>query len=69
MVLFPRPDHRDQLLSTTLKPFKRHNVFVGGSVLDNKYELQHLFGSKPKWAVWSDQELQDLFGQDQTEPL
>jgi hypothetical protein len=53
---------RDWLLSTTLEPFKRRNVFVGGNVLDNKYELQHLFGSKPRWTIWSDQELQNLLG-------
>jgi hypothetical protein len=41
---------------------KRRNIFVGGSVLDNKYELQSLFGSKPKWVIWSDWELQDLLG-------
>jgi hypothetical protein len=59
---YPQPSQRDWLLSTTPEPFKRHNIFVGGSVLDNKYELEHLFGSKPKWTVWSDQELQDLLG-------
>jgi hypothetical protein len=54
----PQQSQRDWLLSTTPESFKRRNIFVGGSVLDNKYELQHLFGSKPKWAMWSDQELQ-----------
>ena len=30
-------------------------------VLDNKYELRELFGStKPKWEMWSDEELQRL---------
>jgi hypothetical protein len=48
------------LLSTTPEPFKRRNIFVGGSVLDNKYELQHTFDTKPRWAMWSDQELQSL---------
>ena len=57
---YPQLSQRDWLLSTTPEPFKRRNIFVGGSVLDNKYELQHLFGSKPKWAIWSDQELQNL---------
>ena len=56
----PQLSQRDWLLSTTPEPFKRRNIFVGGSVLDNKYELQHLFGSKPKWAMWSDEELRDL---------
>jgi hypothetical protein len=31
-----------------------------GSVLDNKYELRQLFGSKPRWAVWSEQDLKNL---------
>src|SRR6266849_4968509 len=61
---YPQPSQRDWLLSTTPGPFKRRNIFVGGSVLDNKYELQSLFGSKPKWAIWSDQELHDLLGSD-----
>lgn len=51
---------RDWLILTTPEPFKRRNIFIGGSVLDNKYELQHLFGSKPRWTTWSDQELQNL---------
>ena len=55
---------RDWLLSTTPEPFKRRNVFVGGNVLDNKYELQHLFGAKPRWTIWSDQELQNLLKSD-----
>jgi hypothetical protein len=38
--------------------FKRRNIFVGDSVLDNKYELKDVFGSKPKWAGWTDEELQ-----------
>ena len=59
---YPQPFQRDWLLSTTFESFKRRNIFVGGSTLDNKYELQHQFDSKPKWAIWSDQELQDLLG-------
>lgn len=51
---------RDRLLATTPEPFRRRNIFVGGSVLDNKYELQHTFGLKPKWSLWSDQDLQNL---------
>jgi len=58
---------RDWLLSTTPEPFKRHNVFVGGSVLDNKYELERIYGSKPRWTIWSDQELQDLLGSNRDE--
>jgi hypothetical protein len=50
------------LLSTTPEPFKRRNIFVGGSVLDNKYELQHPFASKSRWSTWSDQDLQNLAG-------
>ena len=57
---YSQPSQRDWLLSTTPEPFKRRNIFVGGSVLDNKYELQHLFSTKPKWAMWSDQELRKL---------
>jgi len=57
---FPQLSQRDWLLSTTPEPFKRRNIFVGGSVLDNKYELQHTFDTKPRWSIWSDQELQSL---------
>ena len=55
-----QPSQRDWLLSTTPEPFQRRKVFVGGGVLDNKYELQQIYGSKPKWTVWSDEELQRL---------
>ena len=60
----PQLSQREWLLSSTPEPFKRRNIFVGGGVLDNKYELKDLlgFGSKPKWAIWTDQELQDLLG-------
>jgi hypothetical protein len=51
---------RDWLILTTPESFKRRNIFVGGSVLDNKYEIQRLFPSKPRWTMWSDQELQNL---------
>jgi hypothetical protein len=51
---------QETLLSTTPEPFRRRNVFVSGSVLDNKYELRHTFGAKPRWSLWSDQDLQKL---------
>ena len=57
---YPQPSQRDWLLSTTPEPFQRHNVFVGGSVLDNKYELRQQFGSKATWTAWTDEELQRL---------
>jgi hypothetical protein len=57
---YPQPSQRDWLLSTTPEPFKRRNIFVGGNVLDNKYELQRQCCTKPRWAIWSDRELQDL---------
>jgi hypothetical protein len=60
----PELAQHDRWLSATPEPFKRHNVFVGGSVLDNKYELEKIYSAKPRWTVWSDQELKDLFGQD-----
>lgn len=50
----------DWLQATTPEPFRRRNIFPGGSVLDNKYELQNIFGSKPRWSIWSDQDLQSL---------
>ena len=55
-----QPSQRDWLLATTPEAFKRRNIFIGGSVLDNKYELHQMFGSKPRWTPWSDQELQHL---------
>ncbi len=51
---------REWLLLTTPEPFRRRNIFVGGSVLDNKYELRHAFDSKPRWTIWSDEDLQHL---------
>ncbi|HEU5381426.1 MAG TPA: hypothetical protein VFV38_38880 [Ktedonobacteraceae bacterium] len=52
---------QDWLLTTTPEPFQRRNIFVGGNVLDNKYELQHTFSSsKPRWSIWSHGELQQL---------
>ena len=57
---YPQLSQRDWLLRTTPDSFKRRNIFVGGSVLDNKYELQQMFGSKSRWTPWSEQELQNL---------
>lgn len=51
---------KESLHSLTPEPFRRRNIFVSGSVLDNKYELQATFGSKPKWEVWSEEELRQL---------
>ena len=56
---YPQPSQREWLLTTTPEPFKRHNVFVGRSVLDNKYELRQ-FESKLRWEVLSDEFLQKL---------
>jgi hypothetical protein len=55
-----QPSQRDWLLATTPKTFQRRNIFIGGNVLDNKYELHQLFGSKPRWTLWSEEELQNL---------
>src|SRR6266700_1686373 len=55
-----QPSQRDWLLATTPEAFKCRNIFIGGSVLDNKYELHQMFGSKPRWTPWSEQELQHL---------
>ena len=57
---YSQASQRDWLIKTTPEPFKRRNIFVGGNVLDNKYELRHLFGSRPGWTPWSDEELQNL---------
>jgi len=58
---YSQASQRDWLVLTTPEPFKRRNIFISGSVLDNKYELQRMYGSKPRWTTWSDQELHDLF--------
>jgi hypothetical protein len=50
----------DPFHSPTPEPFRRRNIFVGESVLDNKYALQQFFGPKPRWEMWSDEELQHL---------
>ena len=57
---YPQTSQRDWLLTTTPESFKRHNVFVGGNVLDNKYELKKTFDAKPAWKSWLDEELQHL---------
>lgn len=57
---YPQPSQREWLRATTPDSFQRHNVFVGGSVLDNKYELRQQLGSKAKWTAWTDEELQRL---------
>jgi len=56
---------REWLLLTTPEPFRQRNIFVGGSVLDNKYELRSTFDAKPRWTIWSDQDLQHLAASDE----
>ncbi|GHO44844.1 hypothetical protein [Ktedonospora formicarum] len=55
---YPDQAERAWLLSTTPEPFKRRNVFVGGTVLDNKYELKQMFDITPiqRRNVWTPQE-------------
>ena len=55
-----QPSQHDWLRTTTPEPFQRRNIFVERNVLDNKYELQQMFGAKPRWTLWSEQELQHL---------
>jgi hypothetical protein len=55
---YPQLSQREWLLSTTPESYKRRNIFVGDNVLDNKYELKKIFGSKPKWTIWSNEELE-----------
>jgi|SRR5450432_411743 hypothetical protein len=57
---FSQPSQRDWLLATTPEAFRRRNIFIGGSILDNKYELHQTFNAKPGWTLWSDQELRNL---------
>lgn len=56
----PKLSQHDWLRSTTPEPFKKRNIFVGSSILDNKYELQQTSHPKPRWSIWSDQEIQKL---------
>lgn len=60
-----QPSQRDWLLATTPEAFQRRNIFIGGSILDNKYEFRQRFESKPKWDLWSDQELAHLTASNQ----
>ena len=53
-----QPELREWQLTTTPEPFKRRNIFVGGNVLDNKYELKKQFKARPAWMIWSEEELQ-----------
>jgi hypothetical protein len=64
----PQLSQRDWLLATTPEPFKRRNIFVGGSVLDNKYELQQISKPKPRWSIWSEQDLQNLVASEKLWP-
>jgi hypothetical protein len=57
---FAPMSQKDPFHSPTPEPFRQRNIFVGASVLDNKYELQQIFDSKPRWEMWSDEELQHL---------
>ena len=41
----------DPFHSPTPGPFRRRDIFVEENVLDNKYELHRLFGSKPRWEM------------------
>ena len=52
-----QPEQRAWLLSNTLEPYKRRNIFVGSNVLDNKYELKNIFGDRPRWSGWTEEEL------------
>lgn len=36
---------------STPEPYKRRNIFGGGSVLDNKYELKNIFVARPAWEI------------------
>ena len=62
---YPQPSQRDWLLQTTPESFRHRNIYVGGNVLDNKYEIQAGSGSKSRWEVWSEQELQNLLSSNQ----
>ncbi len=57
---YSQPSQREWLRATTPESFQRHNVFVGGSVLDNKYEMRQQLGSQATWTTWTDEELQRL---------
>lgn len=61
--LHSQPSQREWLLATTPEPYRRRNVFVGGNVLDNKYELKQQFGvatdySTDRRNVWTPKELE-----------
>jgi hypothetical protein len=64
----PQLSQRDWFLSTTPEPFKKRNIFVGGNILDNKYELQQAAHAKPRWTIWSDQDLQNLAASEEIAP-
>src|SRR5258708_32323576 len=40
-----------------------------GMASGNKYELHQIFGSKPRWTPWSDQELQRLLASNEWEDM
>ena len=40
-----------------------------GMASGNKYELHQIFGSKPRWTPWSDQELQHLLASNEWEDM
>lgn len=55
--LYDDSSQRDWLLTTSPEPFKQRNVFVGATILDNKYEIQPTTETKPRWQIWSEEEL------------
>ncbi|EFH79657.1 hypothetical protein [Ktedonobacter racemifer] len=49
--IWPQPSLHEELQKSTLAPYKRRNVYAGGNVLDNKYELKELFGPTEEAAI------------------
>jgi hypothetical protein len=40
-----------------LTPFARRNIIVSRTILENKYEFRDMYERRPRWSIFSDQEL------------
>ena len=56
-----------RLRETSPSPFKRRNIFVSASVLDNKYEFAKTYGKPDALPLWTEEEMQRLYAAKQTQ--
>jgi hypothetical protein len=54
-----------RLRETSPGPFKRRNIFVDSSVLDNKYEFAKTYSKPGVLPLWTEEEMQRLYTAEQ----